>query len=318
VPSILDKSGNPANNSVPANIGLVLSGTARDAVVAALAKAGYEVHVAANISRVRSLLARNTVDAWIFDATAEDVLDLLLTTDCFLLPADNIPDITASKSFSQWVEGVMTQLQTALAGRATQDGPGQRDRWHEVRGVWLLAGSAGATGAIQTFLNAFTQPPPVAFIYAQHLDPAQQHQLQRFTLQNKQFSLSIAGGVQALAPARLVMISPRYTVALNEFGQVTTTREEWNGQHTPDINELLVILSAAKLPAVGVIIFSGMGNDGAASLRIFEATGGRVWAQSPASAICPAMPQAALDTGLVQRSGDPAELALALEALYTP
>jgi len=307
----------PAKSSVPANIGLVLAGAARDAVVAALAQAGYEVHVAASISRVRALLARNTVDAWIFDARADDVLDLLLTTDCFLLPADNIPDTTQSRSFSQWIEGLITQLEAALSGSATQNGPGQRNRWHEVRGVWLLAGSAGATGAIQTFLNAFRQPPPVAFIYAQHLDPAQQHQLQRFTVQNKQFSLSVAPGVQTLAPARLVMISPRYTVALNEFGQLTTTRQEWSGQHTPDINELLVILSAAKLPAVGVIIFSGMGNDGAASLRLFEAAGGRVWAQAPASAVCPAMPQAALDTGLVQRSGDPAELALALEALYS-
>ncbi len=304
--------------SVPANVGLVLAGPARDAAVATLAQAGYEVHVAANISRVRSLIARNTVDAWIFDARADDVLELLLTTDCFLLPADNIPDTSDRRSFSHWVEGLLTQLQVALSGSATQDGPRQRDRWHEVQGVWLLAGSAGATGAIQTFLNAFRQPPPVAFVYAQHLDPAQQHQLQRFTVQNRQFSLSIGGSVQTLASARLVMISPRYTVAINEFGQVTTTRQVWSGQHTPDINELLVILSAAKLPAVGVIIFSGMGNDGAASLHIFEAAGGRIWAQSPASAVCPAMPQAALDTGLVQRSGDPAELALALEALYRP
>jgi chemosensory pili system protein ChpB (putative protein-glutamate methylesterase) len=285
-------------------------------VVAALAQAGYEVHVAANISRVRSLLARNTVDAWIFDARADDVLDLLLTTACFLLPADNIPDTDESRIFSPWVAGLMTQLEAALSSGTTGEDPRQPDRWHEVQGVWLLAGSAGATGAIQTFLNAFRQPPPVAFVYAQHLDPAQQHQLQRFTVQNQQFSLSITGSVQSLAPARLVMISPRYTVALNEFGQVTTTREVWSGQHTPDINELLVILSAAKLPAPGVIIFSGMGNDGAASLRIFEAAGGRVWAQSPTSAVCSAMPQAALDTGLVQRSGDPAELALALEALY--
>jgi hypothetical protein len=30
------------------------------------------------------------------------------------------------------------------------------------------------------------------------------------------------------------------------------------------------------------------------------------------------MPQAALDTGLVQKSADPAELARALEALYSP
>jgi chemosensory pili system protein ChpB (putative protein-glutamate methylesterase) len=307
-----------AKDSVQGSIGLVLAGAARDYLVAALDQAGYEVHVAANISRVRSLLARQPVDAWIFDARADDILDLLLTTDCFLLPADNIPDSTQSASFSLWVEGLMTQLQAALSGGAARSGPGQHRRWHEVQGVWLLAGSAGATGAIQTFLNAFTKPPPVAFIYAQHLDPAQQHQLLSFTVQNKLFSLSVTESVQTLAPGRLVMISPRYAVALNEFGQLTTTRRAWSGQHTPDINELLVILSAANLPAVGVIIFSGMGSDGAESLRIFEAAGGRVWAQAPASAVCPGMPQAAFDTGLVQKSGNPVELALALEALYSP
>ena len=79
-----------------------------------------------------------------------------------------------------------------------------------------------------------------------------------------------------------------------------------------------MILSAAKLPAPGVIIFSGMGNDGAAALPVFAAAGGRVWAQSPASAVCPAMPQAAIDTGLVQQTADPAALASALAALYIP
>jgi chemosensory pili system protein ChpB (putative protein-glutamate methylesterase) len=298
------------------NIGLVLSGAARDAVTAALARAGYEVHVAASIARVRTLLARQAVDAWIFDARSDDILELLLPTDCFLLPADNIPSADDSRAFSPWVEGLITQLE--VAGHAAPRSLRPAARWRDVRAVWLLAGSAGATGAIQAFLNAFKAPPPVGFIYAQHLDVAHQHQLQRFTPQNRQFSLSVSAGVQTLEPGRLVMISPRGTVTVNEFGQVTTTREKWSGQHTPDINELLVILSAAKLPAPGVIIFSGMGNDGAASLRVFEAAGGRVWAQSPASAVCAAMPQAALATGLVQKCADPVELALALEALYRP
>ena len=127
----MDKNSIPTKSSIPAKIGLVLAGAARDAVVAALAQAGYEVHVAANISRVRSLLARNTVDAWIFDARADDVLDLLLTTDCLLLPADNIPDTVQSGPFSLWVEGLMMQLQAALTGRAVCSGLGQRDRWHE-------------------------------------------------------------------------------------------------------------------------------------------------------------------------------------------
>ena len=304
-------------SSGPLNIGLVLTGAARDAVVVALSQAGYEVHIAANIDRVRALIARNTVDAWIFDTRADDVLELLLPTGRFLLPADNIPESATPSVIRSWVVGLMRQLGVALSNGSAPALRNMADRWGEVRGVWLLAGSAGATSAIQAFLNCFSQPPPVAFLYAQHLDPAQQHLLQSFTLQNKQFSLCIADEVQALQPARLVMIPPRFKVTVTNFGQLMSTGEDWGGQHTPDINELLVILSAAKLPSPGVIVFSGMGNDGAAALPIFEAAGGRVWAQAPTSAVCPAMPQAAINSGLVQKSGDPEALASALEALYT-
>ncbi len=242
----------PAKSSVPANIGLVLAGAARDAVVAALAQAGYEVHVAANISRVRSLLARNTVDAWIFDARADDVLDLLLTTDCFLLPADNIPDTAAEQGFLAVGRG----LDNAAGGRAVG----------QCHTVWSRAAGSVARGArrlavgrlgrrhrrhsdLSQCLQRSHRPWPLSMpsIWI----PPSSISCSVLRLQNKQFSLSIAGSVQTLAPARLVMISPRYTVALNEFGQLTTTRQEWSGQHTPDINELLVILSAAKLPAAG-------------------------------------------------------------------
>ncbi len=64
----------------------------------------------------------------------------------------------------------MTQLGMALSGRSTPTMSNEGNRWGEVRGVWLLAGSAGATAAIQAFLNSFTEPPPVAFLYAQHLE----------------------------------------------------------------------------------------------------------------------------------------------------
>jgi chemosensory pili system protein ChpB (putative protein-glutamate methylesterase) len=297
----------------------MLPGAARDAVVVALSQAGYEVQIAATMARASALIARGTVDAWIFDARADDVLELLLPTGCFLLPADNIPDTAATTALLAWVDGLMAQLEVAMMARGAAAATHlDASRWGEVRGVWLLAGSAGATAAIQSFLNGFVQPPPVAFLYAQHLEPARQQHWHTFTLQNRQFSLCADEGAQLLQTGRVVMVSPRRKVAVTEFGQLSATREDWGGQHTPDINELLVILSAARLPAPGVIIFSGMGDDGAAALPVFAAAGGRVWAQSPASAVCPAMPQAAIDTGLVQRAGDPAALASALSALYTP
>ena len=114
------------------------------------------------------------------------------------------------------------------------------------------------------------------------------------------------------------MIPPGRKVTFGSFGRVASTRCGWGSHYTPDINELLVMLSAAKLPSPGVIIFSGMGDDGAGALRVFDAAGGRIWVQSPASAVCAGMPQAAIETELVHRSGDPAELAGALERLYTP
>jgi chemotaxis response regulator CheB len=305
-------------NSAPAHIGLVLTGAARDALATALVTAGFQVHTASTLDRVRALVARGDVDAWIFDAQSDEVLELLLGTGRFLLPADNIPPLENTRAVSAWAQGLLAQLDVALSTRAAHGDARTVDRWGEVRGVWLLAGSAGATSAVQDFLDAFTRPPPVAFLYAQHLDPTQRSVLQRFTPRNRQFALRTSEGVRALEPASLIMVSPRYKVVLNPFGQLTTTRQPWSGPHTPDINELLVILGSAQLPSPGVIVFSGMGNDGVDGLRIFEAAGGRVWAQSPASAVCPAMPQAALDTALVQRCGEPAALARALENLYTP
>ena len=298
------------------NIGLVLAGDARDPLVAALTRAGYEVHIAATPARVDALIARNLAEAWIFDARSEGVLEKLLLTGRYLLPADNMPGLLDRRTLSNWIEALLTQLDLALSVAPHSYREGKVNRWGEVKSVWLLAGSAGATSAVQEFLNAFDEPPPVAFIYAQHLDPDQQHQLERFTLNNKKFSLRIADGALALEPDRIVMLSPRRKIIVNKFGQLAGTRSPWGGQHTPDINELLVILTAAGLPSPGVIIFSGMGDDGAASLEVFDAGGGQVWAQSPASAICPAMPQAAIDTGLVQYAGTPLALAGALEAFY--
>ena len=299
-----------------ASIGLILEGEACHALVAALTKAGYVVHVASGASRLVSIIEREEIDAWIFDARSDGVLEQLLVTGRYLLPADNIPQTSDREAFNIWMQTLLIQLDLALTiPHQAITGAGRPER-KRVRAVWLLAGSAGATSAVQEFLNAFVEPPPVAFIYAQHLDPQQRHQLHSFTLENSCFSLALAEGAQTLGVGRIVMISPERKVMLNKFGQIAGIRADWEGDHTPDINELMIILTAARLPVLGAIVFSGMGTDGAAALPVFDAGGGRIWAQSPKSAICPAMPQAAIDTGLVEQSADPAALAHSLAALY--
>lgn len=299
-----------------ADIGVHFTGPALHGVTAALARAGHEVHVAVDAGRVQSMVSRQLVDAWVVEAHAESVLSQLLTTRSYVLPADNIPDVSARQAFSLWVDSLLRQLELALLRPPVVASINSRARWQEVRAVWMLAGSAGATDAVQQFLNAFTEVPPVAFIYAQHLDPQLHHQLERFTPQNDLFSLAVARGSHALEVGQIVMISPQHKVTLHEFGRLTTSSEAWNTDHTPDINELLILMSALRVEDRGVIVFSGMGDDGRVALPTFDASGGTIWAQSPSSATSAAMPLAAIGTGLVQRSGDPASLAAALTARY--
>jgi chemosensory pili system protein ChpB (putative protein-glutamate methylesterase) len=304
-------------NSESAKIGLALQGAASAPLMKTLSVAGYDVHMAPDLSRVRSLVASEKMDAWVFDVRSEEVFQLLRATGQFLLPADNLPNSADDRIFVDWAQGLLKQLDAAMVDAVKPAPVGNKVQlWSEVEAVWMLAGSAGATTAIQQFLNGFSKPPPVAFIYAQHYAPDKQHQLESFTLQNQQFSLCVGEGVHTLTPGQVIMIPPSCTVTLGSFGHIASTRSAWGGHYTPDINELLILLTASKPPSAGVIIFSGMGDDGADALPVFNAAGGRIWTQTPASAICRGMPQAAIDTGLVHRTGTPQQLSSALERLY--
>ena len=50
---------------------------------------------------------RNAVDAWIVDASAESILDRLLPTGMYVLPADNIPEVSARRLFTGWAAKCM-------------------------------------------------------------------------------------------------------------------------------------------------------------------------------------------------------------------
>lgn len=299
-----------------ASIGVHFTGPALHGVTSALARAGHEVHVVSAAARIAPLVARTQVDAWIVEAAAETVLSELMATGDYVLPADNIPPVDDRRVFSRWMDGLLRQLDFSLLQPAAVACAQERERWREVRAIWLLAGSAGATEAVQQFLSAFASPPPVAFLYAQHLSPGQDHQLEQFTLQNTVFDLEIARGSHTLRTGQILMLSPRHKIVMNNFGRLSNGNEGWSGGHTPDFNELLVLLSTLRGIERGAILFSGMGDDGSEALPIFDASGGDVWAQSPGTALSPSLPSAAVATGVVKRVASPVALAGALERRY--
>ncbi|WP_116368493.1 chemotaxis protein CheB [Parahaliea mediterranea] len=187
----------------------------------------------------------------------------------------------------------------------------------DVQAVWLLAGSAGATGAVLRFLGAFRRRPPVAFLYAQHYDPARQEQLRQLASPSSLFALRLIEERHPLRAGEVLIVPPRWRIGIDAEAVWAEREAGWEAAgHTPDIDELEVLLAAARLPARGLILFSGMGNDGAGGLDVLDTTGCRLWVQQPASAVCRGMPEAALASGLVHRSATPELLAAALEQLY--
>ncbi|GAB3283593.1 chemotaxis protein CheB [Parahaliea aestuarii] len=186
-----------------------------------------------------------------------------------------------------------------------------------VQAVWLLAGSAGATAAVQRFLGAFRRRPPVAFLYAQHYDPLRQDQLRHLSSPSPLFHMGLIEERHALLAGEVLIVPPRWRIGIGADAVWAEREQPWTtGGHSPDIDELEVLLAAARLPARGLILFSGMGRDGAGNLDVLDTTGCRLWVQQPASAVCRGMPEAAIASGLVHRSATPELLATALEQLY--
>ena len=188
--------------------------------------------------------------------------------------------------------------------------------WKGLQAVWLLAGSAGAVAAVQRFLGSFKRCPPVAFIYAQHYDPTRQEQLRHLGDDDNIFQMELIERHHKLAPGTVLIVPPHRRIRFCGGLEITAEAGAWEGPHTPDIDEVEVMLAAASLPSIGVVLFSGMGRDGAGSLDVLDASGCRIWVQDPATATCRGMPGAALETGLVHRQGSPEMLAYTLEQLY--
>ena len=186
-----------------------------------------------------------------FDARSETLFDVLAGTGKFLLPADNAPPCANEDSFRGWSAGLLKQVDSAMGEQSREKAIKQFGcNGSRLRSVWVLAGSAGATTAIQTFLNTFRAPPPVGFIYAQHYAVEERKQLASRTAENPAFSIDVGDGLHTLAPGRVLMVPPHCRIAIDDFGCVSSTRSDWGQQYTPDIEELLIILAAANLPSI--------------------------------------------------------------------
>ena len=187
------------------------------------------------------------------------------------------------------------------------------------RHVWVLGSSLGGPEAVKEFLDALPSGLPVAFIYGQHIDAQFVSVLAQVLGRHASFSLKVAEQGMTLNTGEVMIVPAEQEISFVE-GRVHELGHPWPGPYGPSVDQLMNNALSA-FPNAGVILFSGMGNDGAEAAQALHEKGVSIWAQSSESCASAAMPDAARETGAVSFSGSPQELAKHLveyiEALET-
>ncbi len=177
--------------------------------------------------------------------------------------------------------------------------------------IWTLGSSLGGPEAVKEFLDALPEGLPVAFVYGQHIDAQFVPVLAQVLARHANFKLMVATDGMSLHNGEVLIVPADKEV---EFiaGSVKVCDHEWPGPYGPSVDQLIFNVQRAYQHS-GVIIFSGMGNDGAEAVQTLSKNNPKqplqIWAQSADSCASATMPDASRETGAVNYSGTPRQLA---------
>lgn len=251
------------------------------------------------------------LDAWLVDIThAEDeyaggnkVLGVLLATaEIPVLLSDSSEVQPSRASQLMWSKRLCRRLQR-LVGEVNLIKQAAAQR------LWVLAASTGGPQPVREFLQALPAGLDTSFLYAQHIDPNNSRSLTAMLGRNGAYqSIAPEQGI-VLAADTVTIMNPAQRAQVLDNATLAVYDEPWAGCYQPSIDQLVTNVAGIKKHNSGVIVFSGMGADGAVSCQFLKRQGGQVWTQAPSTCVVDAMPTAVLQTGCADFSGTPAQLA---------
>ena len=177
--------------------------------------------------------------------------------------------------------------------------------------IWVLAASLGGPAAVKEFLDEMPADLPVGFLYAQHVDEHFSHVLTNVLGRHSQLELKPMRQGDVLREGEVSVVPVGNEVIFKDSG-VSITQKPWEGPYGPSIDHLLANVLRCYTSRCHVIVFSGMGNDGALIAPRMKRQGCCVWTQTPESCANGSMPQSIIDLECSGLTAEPKELAQAL------
>lgn len=189
---------------------------------------------------------------------------------------------------------------------------GAREKLHD---LWVMGASSGGPQAIRDFLE-YLPALPATIILVQHISLAA---FRTFVTRVQE-----ATRIWTVEPACDQMpIKQNSIIVVPQDIYVSVTKGRLNllphtSPHTfnPSINANIRSVFKTTPGNLGVIILSGMGDDGAAGIKELQGGAHVVMAQSGESCGARSMPDAARETGAVDLTGTPKELAESMARKY--
>jgi two-component system chemotaxis response regulator CheB len=188
---------------------------------------------------------------------------------------------------------------------------GSRDRpkWELI----AIGASAGGLTALSEVLGAIDSNFP-AVIVVQHLDPRHKSQMAALLSRKTRKYVKEASDGEPIV-ANTVYIGPPDEHLLVSKGHIQLAHSRLVRFSRPSIDMMFGSVAATYGErAIGVIL-SGSNRDGADGIAAIKRAGGVTVAQDPATAEYRIMPQAAIDTGCIDKVVRLSELGTALSAL---
>ena len=180
-----------------------------------------------------------------------------------------------------------------------------------------VGASAGGLEAIQSLLDHLDRlkqssdsggEVPLSLAVAFHLDPQAKSLLPSVLSKHTSYAVSEIVDGAAIKPKQ-VYLSPPGAIAEICSGKFQLSDASQSDQRRTPIDYFLTSLARErKLHSIGVLL-SGSGSDGAIGLKAVGDSGGMTMVQDPASAKFPSMPQAAIDSLVIDHIGTPEQLA---------
>lgn len=178
--------------------------------------------------------------------------------------------------------------------------------------VVVLCASVGGPKAIGRFFEHIPADLPVVFLLVQHMAEEFQillgKQLSRFTASR----INVLESDQALKAGDTWVIPADAQVTIDADRKLKRLGSGWETVNRPSMDTVLELVAARYGQNSGAIMFSGIGYDGLAGCSAVAEQGGFVWAQSAGSCVASRLPDSVRESGQVEMSGSPEELAAAL------